>query len=128
MSALTALFVLAGSVSVAGFITAVVGRPKPGAAREREIVTKGIQRSLKDLDDEIWQLQVTGIDLDGGQKDRIRGEVTRLEAMVAGLIQAGRAIKHVPDEEWDGFRDETLKVLDQARQYFRETDTLTKAA
>jgi hypothetical protein len=113
---------------IAGFIGAMIGRPKGGAAREREIVSKGIQKSMKDLDDELWQLQVTGIDLDSGEKKRVKGEVARLEAMMAGLIQAGREINSVPEEEWDTFRDETLNVLDQARQYFREAEAATKAA
>ncbi|HTY60248.1 MAG TPA: hypothetical protein VMF59_15605 [Bacteroidota bacterium] len=128
MNAITALVIMAGSVSFAAVIGALIGRPKAGAAWEREIVAKGILRSLKDLDNEIWQLQVTGIDLDGGQEQRIKHEVSRLEAMVAGLIQASREIKYVPEEDWDKFRDETLKLLDRARQYFRDAEAVTKAA
>lgn len=117
MDTWSGMFVLAGSISVAGIIAFFFARPEGSAKGERETIKKGIQRSLSDLDAEVWRLEVASLDAVGAQKKKIRDTIVRLDGMKADLARAEREIPEIPAEEWGGVRDGLLDRLGAARQF-----------
>ena len=119
MDTWSGMFILAGSISVVGNIANLFARPMSGANRERETIKKGIQRSLSDLDDETWRLEVASLDAVGSRRKKIRDAIGRLDGIKADLARAEKELPDIPVEEWVGVRDELLDRLDAARQFLR---------
>ncbi len=105
-----------------GLIGSFIGRPGGANARERQIIQKGIQRSLSDLDDEIWRLTMSAMDTKG-QDENFRREIGRLEEMRENLTRAEKDLKDDHQEEWIRVRDTALGTLEEARKYFRNAQS-----
>ena len=120
----------ASSVSLAGFVASFIGKPAGGLVREREIIRKGIQKSLSELDDEIWQLNIAALDAEKAEEDRLRKRIEPLVELRIGLTRAERELADHSHEEWPRVRDETLGTLDEARRYFNNErqEPLTRRA
>jgi hypothetical protein len=118
MDTSSAVFMFASSVSLAGFVTSFIGKPGGGLIREREVIRKGIQKSLSELDDEIWQLNIAALDAENGEEEKLMKKMERLVDLRVGLTRAEKEFAEHAQEEWARVRDETLGTLDEARRYF----------
>ena len=119
MDAWSALLILASSVSPAGLLASFAGQPVGRVIREREILEKGIQRSLSDLKSAIIRLEETTAQT--GAEGRAAFEaISRLAGMKADLLEKEKQLKNIPEEDWNRVRDETLRSLHLARGYLRK--------
>jgi hypothetical protein len=119
VAAWTALFIFASSVSLFGLVTSFAVYRRSRALGERETVKRGIERSLSDLDDKIWKLEIDTIDAEEARSTEIWEVIGRLNAMKSDLIGAKQKLIDATQEEWGRTRDEILGSLDQTRRYLR---------
>jgi hypothetical protein len=113
----TAIFIIASSVSLGGLVTSFAFHRRGRALGEREMLKRGIERSLSDLDDKIWKIEIDTLGAGEGQSAEIRETLGRMNAMKSDLIGAEQKIVGATQEEWGRIRDEILGSLDQARRY-----------
>lgn len=119
MGTWTGLFLIASSFSLVGLVTSIAVHGRSRMLGERETVKRGIERSLSDLDETIWKLEMDTIDAEESRSMEIREALGRLHAMKSDLIVAKQKIIDATQEEWGRIRDEILGSLDQARRYLR---------
>jgi len=120
MDAWSALFIVASSVSLAGLLTSCAGHPSGRVIREREIVQKGVEKTLSELNDEIVRLEEAAAHAGADGRQEIWEEIGRLDDMKADLLMKGEQLRDIPQEEWNHIRDETLESLSEARRFLRK--------
>jgi len=119
MDAWSALLILASSFSPAGVFASFAGQLVWRVIREREILEKGIQRSLSDLSTDLLRLEETAAQTGAEGRAAIE-EIDRLAGMKADLLEREKELKNIPQQDWNRVRDETLQCLDLTRGYLRK--------
>jgi hypothetical protein len=115
MDAWSTLLILASSVSPAGLLASFRSQPVGRLIREREILEKGIQRSLSDLNYELVRRKAATAQTAAAERAALHEEIKRLTGMKADLLERVTQIRNIPQEEWNRVRDETLERLHRAR-------------
>jgi hypothetical protein len=122
MHALSALFLIAGTISLTSLLASCAGQPAGRIFRERESLRRSIGRSLAELDQELDRFDAAAGTTGVEGKRQIFEEIGRLEDLKDSLLLQERTLRKADTQNWNEEVDRTLRMLEAARMFLARED------